>query len=231
MKTLNLIFNQNQPKELMTKVALCTFLSIGSYYQYQKVESKYSKGSFQLENIYNNQYGEYDKVQVSGSAPSIQHMISILRPELTLEFKENLAEKISMALQGTKIPPQVVVSIIDTESLFDQSVVSSTGDLSLAQINPLIWNKEFIRRGLEPMDVERLKSDHDYSLAKMVQILTLLKNRYEKLDRRWYARYHSQSKKFKRIYLAKLELRMRLLEQHHKNKLNKKESRHLVALQ
>jgi hypothetical protein len=46
----------------------------------------------------------------------------------------------------------------------------------------------------------------------MAQILQILKNRYEKKDRRWYARYHSKTKKHKREYLSKLELRLKLLE-------------------
>ncbi len=228
MKTLNLTFTTDHSNHLMAKVALCTILSLGSYYQFEKLESKYGRSTINLNNVYNNQFGQFDKVELSSDVSTIKKMITILRPSLPGEQIIILSEKISAALKGTSIPPQLVVAIIDTESLFDQNAVSSTGDLSLAQINPEIWNKEFLRRGMEPVDIDRLKNDHDYSLSKMIQILSLLKKKYEKKDRRWYARYHSQSRKYKMIYLGKLEQRMKLLEENHKKTLHQKK---LIALQ
>lgn len=104
------------------------------------------------------------------------------------------------------------MAIIDTESSFNHEAVSSTGDLSLAQVNVNVWNKEFIRLNLAPIDTEKLKVDKTYALDVMGRILNILKSRYGKQDRRWYARYHSKTKKYKRNYLQKLESRMRLLE-------------------
>lgn len=214
MKTLNFIFTPQEQKELLTKLVLCSFMAVGIYCNSKDFNSNSnpSTNGVNLTNVYNNQYSDFDKTKMPTNSRSVEKMISILRPELPIEYRAQVAELISDALQGTSLNPQIMVSIIDVESLFNQSAVSSTGDLSIAQINPNVWNKEFLRLNLEPLDVERLKVDHAYSLQKMVLILTHLKNKYAKNDRRWYARYHSHSKKYKRIYLSKLDQRMRLLE-------------------
>lgn len=214
MKTLNFIFTPQEQKELLTKLVLCSFMAVGIYYNSKDFNSNStpSTNGVNLTNVYNNQYSDFDQVKMPTNSRSILKMISVLRPELPIEYRAQVAELISDALQGTSLNPQIIVSIIDIESVFNQSAVSPTGDLSIAQINPHVWNKEFQRLNLEPLDIERLKVDHAYSLQKMVLILTHLKNRYAKNDRRWYARYHSHSKKYKRIYLSKLNLRMRLLE-------------------
>ena len=230
MKTFNITFNADKPNQLMAKFALCIVLSISSYYQLEKIDSRNSRSAIQLDTIQNNQFSEFDKESIPNSSRTIKEMIMVLRPSLPSETIEALSIKISAALKGSKIPPQVVVSIIDTESVFDQNAVSATGDLSLAQINPEIWNKEFIRRGMEPVDIDRLKNDHEYSLSKMIQILSLLKKRYEKSDRRWYARYHSRSKKFKMIYLAKLDVRMKVLESYFLKSASNSSNKKLVAL-
>lgn len=214
MKTLNFIFTPQEQKELLTKLVLCSFMAVGIYYNSKDFnsDSSLSTNGVNLTNVYNNQYSDFDKAKMPTNSQTVLKMISVLRPELPIEYRAQVAELISDALQGTSLNPQIIVSIIDIESLFNQSAVSSTGDLSIAQINPNVWNKEFQRLNLEALDIERLKVDHAYSLQKMVLILTHLKNRYGKNDRRWYARYHSHSKKYKRIYLSKLDQRMRLLE-------------------
>ena len=58
--------------------------------------------------------------------------------------------------------------------------------------------------------------DQSYAMEKMAQILSILKNRHAKKDRRWYARYHSNTSKYKLNYLRKIEVRMKMLAQSRK---------------
>jgi hypothetical protein len=166
----------------------------------------------QLATIQNDKFSNFDKVSVSNKPPVIAKMISILKPRFGMARRYSMATKIHQAFVKYRIEPQIVLAIIDTESSFNHEMVSSTGDLSLAQVNVDIWNKEFNRMKLELIDVEKLKADQAYSLEVMAQILNILKTRYGKKDRRWYARYHSKTEKNKVNYLAKLEIRMKLLE-------------------
>lgn len=175
--------------------------------------SKINKAeSIKLTNIYYDAFGDFDKVHVPNKSPVIAKMISVLKPEFSTVQSNEVAVKIQQAFAKYKIEPQIVVAIIDTESSFNHDLVSSTGDLSLAQVNVEVWNKEFSRMNLDLIEAEKLKADQAYSLEVMAQILNILKTRYEKNDRRWYARYHSKTKKHKKVYLAKLESRMKLLE-------------------
>jgi soluble lytic murein transglycosylase-like protein len=102
-----------------------------------------------------------------------------------------------------------MIAIIDTESDFDNTKISTTGDLSLAQINTDIWNKELKRLKLPSIDEKRLQNDESYALNQMAMILSILKERHSKKDGSWYARYHSHTKKYKTIYFSKVQLRMR----------------------
>jgi hypothetical protein len=45
----------------------------------------------------------------------------------------------------------------------------------------------------------------------MAEILTILKVRHGKNDSKWFARYHSQTKKYKNMYSIKVEKRMRMI--------------------
>jgi len=210
MKTIIINLTKRKDKELIFKVALLSTLAVGVSLQRPKTIMKAE--AIKIDSVYNDNYGDFDRENIPNKSLVIAKMISALKPRLSSLERQEVAEKIQLALKKHKIAPQIVVAIIDTESNFQQDLVSSTGDLSMAQVNVEVWNKEFERMNLELIDVERVKTDEVYSLEKMAQILEILKNRYEKKDRRWYARYHSKTKKHKRVYLAKLESRMRLLE-------------------
>lgn len=210
MKTIIINLTKRKDKELIFKVALLSTLAVGVSLQRPKTFNKAE--AIKIDSVYNDNYGDFDRENVPNKAPVIAKMISALKPRLSSLERQEVAEKIQLALNKHKIAPQIVVAIIDTESNFRQDLVSSTGDLSMAQVNVEVWNKEFERMNLELIDIERVKTDEVYSLEKMAQILEILKNRYEKKDRRWYARYHSKTKKHKRVYLAKLESRMKRLE-------------------
>ena len=197
-------------KELFFKVVLLSTLAIGTYSNLKKLKIK--SRPILVSNVYSDNFGDFDRVNIPNKPPVIARMISELKPGFSTAQKKDVAGKIHRVFSKHKIPPQIVVAIIDTESSFAQDAVSTSGDLSMAQVNAEVWNKEFQRMNLELIDIDRLKTDEVYSLEIMAQILVILKKRYEKKDRRWYARYHSKTKKYKRAYLTKLESRMKRLE-------------------
>lgn len=139
----------------------------------------------------------------------ISKMIESVSPELDKKKRANIAVSLYGASRKYEIDPKVMIAIIDTESDFKQEAVSSTGDVSLAQINTEIWNKEFTRMGLDKINKKLLKKDAAYALEKMGKILNILKTRHVKKDNKWYARYHSTTTKYKNMYDAKVQVKMR----------------------
>ena len=210
MKNITTNFIARSDKGLFYQIILVSTLTIGVC---SLVKDKSTKiDSIKISNVYNDQFGDFDKVHIPNKSPVIAKMISVLNPEFSSAKSNEVAVKIHQAFAKYKIEPQIIVAIIDTESNFNHELVSSSGDLSMAQVNVEVWNKEFMRMNLNLIEASKLKIDQAYSLEVMAQILQILKNRYEKKDRRWYARYHSKTKKHKREYLTKLEFRLKLLE-------------------
>lgn len=159
-------------------------------------------------------YGNFDKAAVPNNVAIIAEMIGSVQPELDPESRYKIASDISYSVAKHKVAPQIMVALIDTESDFTYSKVSTTGDLSLAQVNVDVWNKEFARMKRPLIRRHDLvKKDQRYAMDVMGEILAILKKRYAKKDRRWYARYHSNTSKYKISYLNKLEVRMKLLSQ------------------
>lgn len=157
-------------------------------------------------------FGNFDKVYIPNEAPLIAHMISVVQPELEINSRNKIANDIHHAIKKHKVEPQIIVSLIDTESNFKYNKVSTTGDLSLGQVNVEVWNAEFARLKMPLIKKELLVTeDQAYAMEKMAQILSILKARHARKDRRWYARYHSNTTKYKMDYLRKIEIRMKLL--------------------
>ena len=153
----------------------------------------------------------FDQKIFPKNAGVIDNMIAIVQPELAKNNRRTIAAQISKVIKKHKIEPQIIVAILDTESDFRANKISSTGDVSVAQINVEVWNKEFTRMKREPIDKQKLIINQEYALLKMVEILTILKSRYGKKDRHWYARYHSNTHKYKSEYLQKLDARLKML--------------------
>lgn len=162
--------------------------------------------------IINDQFGDFDRAYVPNKPVVLARMIKTLKPTMGQAQKNDLSLKIHQVFSKHDIAPQIVLSIIDTESSFNQAAISSTGDVSMAQVNVEVWNKEYARLNRTLIDKERLKRDEVYALETMAEILVMLKHKYEKTDRRWYGRYHSKTRKHKEVYLAKLEERMKKME-------------------
>ncbi|MDO9182702.1 MAG: transglycosylase SLT domain-containing protein [Bacteriovorax sp.] len=210
MKTLTSKYVSLNDKELFYKMMLISTIMIGvcTTVKFQDTKLKY----IQIANFDNDEFGNFDQVHIPNDEVVITKMISVLKPKFSHAKSSNVAKKIYRAFIKYKIEPQIIVAILDTESSFNHDLVSSSGDLSMAQVNVPIWNKEFTRMNLNLIEESKLKSDQSYSLEVMAQILQILKTRYSKKDRRWYARYHSHIKKHKGEYLSKLDARLKLLE-------------------
>lgn len=141
----------------------------------------------------------------------IHSLIAKVKKNIDEDRAKFIAVSIHDSATNYKIDPKVIIAIIDTESNFRKGMVSHTGDLSLVQINPLVWNKEFARLKMPLVDAKRLQEDEAYAINLMCEILTLIKVRHGETDARWFARYHSKTKKYKDLYHTKVDLRMRLM--------------------
>ena len=225
MKTLTTF----QDKELFIKFILLSTLTFGVQSNVRNSKNITRLDPIKQDYIHNDEFGNFDVADVPNKPVVIAKMMKTLKPTISSTQKHELSMKIHEVLSKHDIPPQILLSIIDTESSFNQNAVSSTGDLSLAQINVEIWNKEFERMKKPLIDSERLKKDERYALETMARILTLIKNRY-KHDRRWYARYHSKTKKYKSLYLSKLEYRMKKLENSNVSSFKKTKKPQMIAL-
>lgn len=156
-------------------------------------------------------FENFDRKPYPNEAFIIANMIAVVQPELNGEERDTIASQISLAIKKYKVEPQIIVAIIDTESDFNAKKVSCTGDISIAQINVEVWNKEFERMNKPLMLKTKIIADQEYALMKMAEILHIIKKRHGKKDRRWYARYHSNTHRYKKDYLHKLEIRLRML--------------------
>ncbi len=141
----------------------------------------------------------------------IERMVKHLEPSMSDKDANKIAYLINKNAKKFKIDPKIMLSIIDTESDFRQDAVSSSGDISIVQINADVWVSEFKRRGMGELNVAKLKKSEGYAILKMAQILNELKTKHAKTDPKWFARYHSKTLKFKNPYAKKVETRMRAI--------------------
>jgi len=116
-----------------------------------------------------------------------------------------IANSIYQASKGRKVDYLLFLSIMKVETTtFDQNKVSSTGDISIAQIKPEVWGPEFERLKKAPLDVNRLKQDAAYAIDRMGEILEI-QNKQKGKDPFWYARYHSKTSDLKLNYARKVQ--------------------------
>jgi len=150
----------------------------------------------------NTMIGSDQKFHKKYYISQIKEHIKALKP--LPEAKANkLAESIYQSSTAHQVPYKIMTAIIMVESGFSQSAVSSTGDISIAQINYKVWKKEAKRLHME-LSESRLKKDSNYAILKLGEILKHLKKTYSKNDKFWYARYHSRTPELKKKYLTKL---------------------------
>jgi hypothetical protein len=208
--TMTRTFSTRNEKDLFFKILLFSSVVIVVCAVADMSRPKKQMITFTHQNF--DEFSNFDQIHIPSDPQIVAKMITALNPELSKSRIDNIAMKIHQTFSHYKIEPQIILAIIDTESKFNHELVSSTGDLSMAQVNVEVWNKEFSRLNLKLINPERLKVDQAYSLEVMAKILSILKTRYGKSDRRWYARYHSKTKKHKKLYMAKLDTRMKILQ-------------------
>lgn len=141
----------------------------------------------------------------------ISKMIKAVQPDLKDKKRNEIAKALYVASKKYTVDPKIMIAIIATESNFNNAAVSVSGDISLAQINTKVWDVEFDRLGLGKLDKKMLKKDEAYALNKMGKILSILKARHAKKDSKWYAIYHSKTKKFKNQYEGKVQTHLRMI--------------------
>jgi len=115
----------------------------------------------------------------------------------------NIAQALYFRGKQHKIDPRVMVAIIAVESSFRQDAVSPTGDISLAQINPKTWGKEFKRLKRSPLDSKLTKSDETYAIDRLGEILSILKSNH-KHQMNWFGYYHSKTPSLRDDYSNKI---------------------------
>ena len=153
----------------------------------------------------------YRKNVPKNNIAMISKMIKAVQPNLKEAKRNQIAKGIFVASKKYSVDPKIMIAIIATESNFNNAAVSVSGDISLAQINTKVWDVEFNRLGVEKMDKKMLKKDEAYALNKMGKILSILKARHAKKDAKWYAIYHSKTKKFKNLYDGKVQNQLRMI--------------------
>lgn len=179
---------------------------------YFSAKKPVEKTKVQKKFTFKDTFHHFDKTEVDANRENIIKMITIVQPELDEKTKHRYAKDIHQSSLKHDIKPQIIIALIDSESDFQYTKVSTTGDLSIAQINIDIWNKEFKWMKRPLIDDKKLTTvDQAYAVDSMGRILAVLKKRHEKKDRRWYARYHSNTPKLKYSYLKKIDTRLKLM--------------------
>jgi soluble lytic murein transglycosylase-like protein len=129
------------------------------------------------------------------------------------------------------LDPFLLLAIIKVESDFNQKAISNTGDYSLAQINYKVWKKELERQGIK-LNYYKLKTNYAYALQTMGYILKTLKEKHAKKDPKWFARYHSNTNKYKLAYYQRVNKQMakiKTIQAVQKQKLIKQQRMNFIA--
>lgn len=140
--------------------------------------------------------------QIKGLITSAQNeriKYKTIKRTLSEDEISKIAQSIVEVSIDQNLDYRIFTSIIMQESKFDQGVVSSSGDVAIAQINYEIWKPEFDNLKLD-LDKKKLKQDEHYAIETMGIILSVIKDRHGDNDPYWYARYHSSTKSRKFEY-------------------------------
>jgi hypothetical protein len=146
-------------------------------------------------------------------ANTIKKVDEAIYSVIKLPDRERLrfATLITLSCKKYNLDPRIMVSILKVESDFRQKAVSHTGDYSVAQINFKVWAKRFRQMDKDPLHFNRLKEDDAYAIFRMGEILHDLQINFSKKDEFWFARYHSNTPKFKNAYIKKLQINLKKL--------------------
>lgn len=126
-----------------------------------------------------------------------QEYIKKINPEITDKQVKQINLSINKYAKVFSIDKELILAIIKAESTFYPKAISRTNDYGLMQMN--IKTIRYLK-----FDVERIKSDIDYSILCGTFYLALLRRRYPK-DKYWWARYHSSTPIHKDKYIEKIQ--------------------------
>lgn len=115
-----------------------------------------------------------------------------------------IAKAVVEASDDKDLDYKLMIAIMKVESDFRQHVVSSTGDISVAQIRYETWSEDLWKVKKIKLDRNRLKKDPKYAIQMMSEVLDVLRQRHADKDPHWYARYHSRTLTLKVPYMKKL---------------------------
>lgn len=163
---------------------------------------------------------------------AVENKIEVLAPHLGAKAKRRIAALVSAESLRTGISAAIMLAILKTESDFNQTAVSSTNDLSIAQINPRVWGKgdRFFKITKKHLNVARLKRDDAYAIYCMSEILRFLKAKHSKNDKWWFARYHSANPVYKEPYKRKLKFHLQKIMARDEEKTKAKKAKNLLSM-
>lgn len=132
---------------------------------------------------------------------SIYNSIVRLKPKIQFEEASNLSRIIYSASEEFNIDFKIICTILKIESFFLQDAVSSTNDISIAQISVNHWknDKRLSKKGKDRLNY--IAKDPTQAIYVQAEILKILKETHEKNDPRWFLRYHSSTKELKEKYM------------------------------
>lgn len=140
----------------------------------------------------------------SKTVAQIKSKIQLLNPKIKSDYGDMLSLAIYNNANKYKINPDIFLALLMQESTFIQSKISTTGDISVAQINYRVWSKELKRLKIMTLDKGRLHRDPVYAINVMGIILDQIKSKYANRERLWFTRYHSNTIKRRIIYTNSL---------------------------
>ena len=92
---------------------------------------------------------------------------------------------------------KLVTAIIEVETNGNNNLVSSTNDYGIMQVN-INTAKHF------KFSIQRMKKDTDYSVYCGTFYLAYLRAKHSKVDKTWWARYHSNTPELKQKYIRRI---------------------------
>lgn len=132
--------------------------------------------------------------------------IRILNPKIDPAYANTLSSYIRKVAIMFDLDYRLFVLILKVESDFNHKAVSTTGDLSIAQIYHKYWMKPHRRAHLKVTGhlLDNILDHEFYALMVMGEILKL-NQKFVQEDLYWFARYHSNTPEFKEKYIKKMK--------------------------
>lgn len=136
--------------------------------------------------------------------------VLVINPNMDLEQANKVDKVIEQACSSYKLDCKLFKAILAQESMFSASAFNGkTMDYGIGQIN----RKTASAMGL---DVNRLRTDLDYSVNNSAKILAYFQTRYRSKERLWYCRYNIGTKVMDARTLKRCHNYSQLVQRHYK---------------